>query len=197
MGKPIREYSHDSVQRVRDSVKLQKKGLSETIHLGYVMALLMTASIGTIQFGYSITAWNTVTDAYELLNNWDPDVRVTRQANVQTLSIFGSAVGAVLAGGPLASYGRWQCLLFSNIAVLLGGAFSIIQNYYCLLIGRFFAGLSAGFFSFYCPKYISETAPVEIKGPLGGLSQFFITFGILICFSIGLFYPHPEEYNEA
>ena len=88
-------------------------------------------------------------------------------------------------------------MLFSNIAVLLGGVFSIIQNYYFLLIGRFFAGLSAGLFSFYCPKYISEAAPVEIKGPLGGLSQFFVTFGILICFSIGLIYPHPEDYTQS
>jgi len=38
----------------------------------------------------------------------------------------------------------------------------------------------------FCPKYISETAPTEIKGPAGALSQICITFGILIALTIGL-----------
>lgn len=43
-----------------------------------------------------------------------------------------------------------------------------------------------GAFSVYCPKYISETSPVEVKGPAGALTQIFITFGILLAFCIGL-----------
>ena len=46
--------------------------------------------------------------------------------------------------------------------------------------------MSVGAFSVFCPKYIAETAPIEIKGSAGALSQVCITFGILIAFSVGL-----------
>jgi len=32
--------------------------------MGYLMSLLFTVSIGTVQFGYSIGAWNSATEAY-------------------------------------------------------------------------------------------------------------------------------------
>jgi hypothetical protein len=38
----------------------------------------------------------------------------------------------------------------------------------------------------FCPKFISETAPIEVKGPAGGLTQVSLTFGILVAFSLGL-----------
>jgi hypothetical protein len=39
--------------------------------MGYLMALLFTVSIGTIQFGYSIGAWNSATEAYFVINPAD------------------------------------------------------------------------------------------------------------------------------
>ena len=41
----------------------------------YLSCLLLTVSIGTIQFGYSIGSWNTVTDAYAAYNNWSDDTK--------------------------------------------------------------------------------------------------------------------------
>ena len=38
----------------------------------------------------------------------------------------------------------------------------------------------------FCPKFLSETAPIEVKGPAGGLTQVSLTFGILVAFSLGL-----------
>ena len=37
---------------------------------GYLLALLLTVSLGTIQFGYSIGSWNTTFDAYRDVNEW-------------------------------------------------------------------------------------------------------------------------------
>ena len=41
--------------------------------MGYLISLLMTVSIGTIQFGYSIGAWNSATNAYFVLYKPDDD----------------------------------------------------------------------------------------------------------------------------
>lgn len=46
--------------------------------------------------------------------------------------------------------------------------------------------MSVGAFSVFCPKYIAETAPIEIKGPAGALTQVCVTFGILVAFTVGL-----------
>jgi MFS family permease len=42
-------------------------------NIGYILALFMTVSIGTIQFGYSIGSWNTGQKPFENIKNWGPD----------------------------------------------------------------------------------------------------------------------------
>jgi len=103
---------------------------------------------------------------------------------VQSVTTAGSAIGA-LCSGPVASIGRWKCLLITNFIVIVAASLTLIQYFPCLLAGRFLYGLASGSFSVFCPKYISETAPIEIRGPAGGLTQICITFGILLSFAIG------------
>jgi len=43
------------------------------VNMGYLMSLLFTISIGTIQFGYSIGAWNSATDAYFVVHPAEDD----------------------------------------------------------------------------------------------------------------------------
>lgn len=104
------------------------------------------------------------------------------------MNTAGSAVGALFAG-PLASYGKWNCLMISNVVVILGSGITIIQNYPCLVIGRTLYGVAAGAFAVFCPKYIAEVSPTEVKGPAGAITQLSVTFGILISFSLGTLFP--------
>lgn len=76
--------------------------------------------------------------------------------------------------------------MLANGLLTLGVTFTLFDDYVYLCIGRFIYGLSVGTFSVFCPKYISETAPTEVKGPAGALTQVCITFGILVAFSVGL-----------
>jgi len=52
---------------------IDSRNQSNTSHIkkGYLFALLMTISIGTIQFGYSIGSWNTAFKPYCAWQNWD------------------------------------------------------------------------------------------------------------------------------
>ncbi len=52
-----------------------------------------------------------------------------------------------------------------------------------------------GVFSVLVPKFINETAPSELKGPFGAMSQFMITFGILVVALIGLAIPYFSFSN--
>lgn len=103
------------------------------------------------------------------------------------MTIFGAAIGA-FAAGKFLGYGRWRCIIFSNFFVILAAILSLITNWNCFLFGRFFYGLSAGLFTVFCPKYINEVAPTEIKGPAGSFSEIFVTIGILLPAFISLFY---------
>lgn len=66
--------------------------------------------------------------------------------------------------------GRRNCILLTNIVVIAASAICFDFNFYVFCLGRFLFGAAAGLFSLFCPKFISETAPTEYKGPLGGLS---------------------------
>ena len=114
-------------------------------------------------------------------------------------------MGALFAG-PLAVYGRWKCILMTNGLVLIGSLLVLLafrmdsgqSELIVLNIGRFFYGLACGSYSVFCPKYIAETAPVEIKGPAGFMSQINICFGILLPFLLGqLFDTTKDSGREA
>lgn len=83
--------------------------------------------------------------------------------------------------------------MLTNIFVLAGAGMTLVDNFTIFLVGRFLYGMACGGFSVFCPKYISEVAPVELKGPAGGLTQICITFGIIVPFSIGLAYPSTQD----
>ena len=63
-------------------------------------------------------------------------------------------------------------ILLTNILVVVGTGICLIydKNNIALFVGRFIYGMSGGAFAVYCTKYISEIAPTEIQGPIGGLS---------------------------
>lgn len=130
---------------------------------------MLTISLGMIQFGYMIGSWNAASAAYGKRLGWDEDETTTKVMVVQSLTTGGAAVGALFSG-PIAYIGRWKCLIFTNIVVLVGVSLTLVNEFWVLCIGRFIYGLAVGSFSIFCPKYIAETAPIEVKGPAGALS---------------------------
>ena len=86
--------------------------------------------------------------------------------SITTICSLGAAFGA-LGSGSFAKYGKWRMIVLNNIIVFVGSAICLIPNDYAILIGRLIYGFAAGAFSVFVPLYINETAPVEIKGPLG------------------------------
>ena len=88
--------------------------------------------------------------------------------------------------------------MLSNFVLVIGVSLTLINQFWVLCLGRFIYGISIGAFSVFCPKYIAETSPVEIKGPAGALTAVSISFGILIAFCVGLGIGdvNSDEYNS-
>lgn len=107
---------------------------------------------------------------------------------ITSVCTLGSACGAIFSG-PVAKIGKWKAILLTNILVCAGAAITLVENPYAILVGRFIYGIANGSFSVFVPLFINETAPIEMKGPIGVMTQLFITMGIMISFLIGLVIP--------
>ena len=132
-----------------------------------------------------IGSWNAASGAYGKKEGWDEEELTNKIVIIQTLTTAGAAIGALFSGY-LAPIGRWNCIMVANGTLIVGVIFTLIPRFGALCFGRIVYGISVGGFSVFCPKYIAETAPIEIKGPAGALTQICVTFGILIAFMVGL-----------
>jgi len=99
--------------------------------------------------------------------------------------LLGSLVGAV-AGGMLADrLGRRRLLILTAVVFGLGamGA-AVAPGTGSLIAARIIAGAAIGIASFVAPLYISEIAPVNIRGKLVSINQVALTSGIVISYVI-------------
>lgn len=82
-------------------------------------------------------------------------------------------------------------IVATNVSVLVACGLCMINNSVVILFGRFFYGMASGAYSVFCPKYVSELAPKEYRGPYGALNQFMCTLGILVIACLGI--PIPDD----
>lgn len=60
--------------------------------------------------------------------------------------------------------------MLMNLIVIVGCLLTLVDNVTVFIIGRGLYGIAAGGYSVFCPKYISEVSPTELKGPAGCLT---------------------------
>lgn len=62
----------------------------------------------------------------------------------------------------------------------------LFRSIECLIIGRFFIGINCGLNTHLVPMYLSEIAPMNLRGALGTVSQLGVTIGLLLSQVLGL-----------
>lgn len=102
---------------------------------------------------------------------------------IMSMALWGTVVGALLAGIPSERLGRkrtlvWVGVLFSISAI--GSAMA--WDPYSFSFFRFIGGLGVGASSVAAPTYIAEISTKDNRGSLGILYQFNIVFGIFVAF---------------
>ncbi len=99
--------------------------------------------------------------------------------------LLGSLVGALVGGFLADRFGRRRLLIVTAIVFGLGaiGA-ALAPGTAGLIAARIVAGAAIGVASFVAPLYISEIAPVAIRGRLVSINQVALTSGIVISYFV-------------
>ncbi len=147
----------------------------------FVYAAASISALGGMLFGYDIG----VISGAILFVQKQFSLSARMEEIVVSSVLLGSLAGAA-AGGVLADrLGRRRLLIAAAIVFGLGGVGAALATSTPLLIcARVIAGIAIGVASFVAPLYISEIAPVEIRGKLVSINQFAITIGIVISYLV-------------
>ena len=147
----------------------------------FVYLATAVAALGGMLFGYDIGVISGAILFVKKDFGLSPGVEEVVVSSV----LLGSLIGAI-AGGVLADrWGRRRLLIITAI-VFGGGAIgaALAPNTALLIVARIVAGTAIGVASFVAPLYISEIAPVAIRGKLVSVNQVALTSGIVISYLI-------------
>ena len=66
------------------------------------------------------------------------------------------------------------------------GCSKFLESYELLILGRYLIGINCGLNTSLVPMYISEIAPLTLRGGLGTVNQLAVTVGLLISQVLGV-----------
>jgi|SRR5581483_5752126 len=145
----------------------------------YLLKSTIVAALGGLLFGFDTAVISgttaTLTQTYQLS-------RALLGITVAS-ALWGTIIGAMLAGLPGDLYGRRNSLRVMAILYLVSAlGCAAAWNWDALVVFRFIGGLGIGGSSVLGPMYIAEIAPARLRGRLVGMFQFNIVFGILLAY---------------
>merc|ERR1719209_32694 len=178
--------------------KLLEQGL--TFFLAYS---IFSAVLGMLQFGYNTGVINAPEQVIEKFirkahRQRSDGVNMTYESSTFmyaiAVSIFaiGGMCGGFIGGWIANKFGRKGGLLMNNlIGIVAAFAMSFsgyFTSYGLLILGRILIGVNCGLSTILVPIYISEIAPLNLRGGLGTVSQLAVTVGLLTSQVLGVDY---------
>jgi sugar porter (SP) family MFS transporter len=139
----------------------------------------VVASLGGLLFGFDTAVISGTTGALsQVYGLSSKSLGIT-----VSIAIWGTVVGAMLAGIPGERYGRRDSLRIMALFYLVSAlGCALAWSWWSLVVFRFIGGLGIGGSSVLAPMYIAEVAPAKWRGRLVGLFQFNVVFGILLAY---------------
>jgi len=147
----------------------------------FVYLATAVAALGGMLFGYDVG----VISGAILFVKKDFSLSPSLEEIVISSVLLGSLIGAI-AGGVLADrWGRRRLLIITASVFGIGAIGAALSpDTAWLIVARILAGAAIGVASFVAPLYISEIAPVAIRGRLVSVNQVALTSGIVISYLI-------------
>lgn len=169
---------------VMDEAAIEAAG-QETGTSFYIWSLTAISAISGMLFGYDTGAINSVlvqvgTDiGGRALTNGEKEFITSALA-------VGGIVGALIAGYLADKIGRKRTLVFCDFLFVIGAVVqAAIHDKWPFAVGRFIMGVGVGSASMIAPVFISEVAPVQVRGRLVTLNVVAITGGQVVATAIG------------
>lgn len=162
----------------------------------FVMLCVVIAACGGLMFGYDIGVSGGVTAMDDFLIKFFPEVYERKKGahennyckyDNQSLQLFTSSlylaalVASFVASHSCNRFGRKPTMQLASIFFIVGVCLSAFGgNIETVIVGRVLLGCGVGFANQAVPLFLSEIAPVRMRGALNISFQLFVTIGILI-----------------
>jgi MFS family permease len=162
--------------------------------------MVCTVMLAMMNFGYAQVSWNVLQLPFKLRyqqrGEWLEEGEVTKWAVLLTTSQNVGAMISALSGSFFMRFGKWTMILVCNMIMIIGSAITLYDNIWVILAGKFIVGLAIGGFTVYCPNFIYEIVPGELKSQVGGICNFIVTFGIFLPALFGLAIPDAKDLDK-
>jgi SP family galactose:H+ symporter-like MFS transporter len=147
----------------------------------FVYLATAISALGGLLFGYDV---GVISGAILFIQR-EFSLTPTMEEIVVSSVLLGSLAGAGIGGGLADRLGRRKLLIITAVVFGCGaiGA-ALAPSTTWLIIARVIAGMAIGTASFVAPLYISEIAPVAIRGKLVSINQVALTSGIVLSYLI-------------
>jgi SP family galactose:H+ symporter-like MFS transporter len=165
---------------------------SKTAETRLVYLATAVAALGGMLFGYDIG----VISGAILFIKTEFSLSSGVEEIVVSAVLLGSLIGAMLGGMLADRLGRRTLLIATALVFGLGaiGA-ALAPGTAWLIAGRIVAGSAIGIASFVAPLYISEIAPVAIRGRLVSINQVALTVGIVISYMVDYAFASAQAWR--
>lgn len=159
------------------------------------------ATLGGLLFGYDT---GVISGALPFLAKGASEgglgLSAFQQSIVTSSLTLGAAFGAVIGGRLSDRYGRKKNIMIVAVIFLLAAlGCALSPNYAVLVCFRFLLGLAVGGASATVPVYLSEMAPVAIRGTMVARNELMIVTGQLLAYSFNAFiavmWPHAHVWR--
>nr|XP_047126764.1 solute carrier family 2, facilitated glucose transporter member 3 isoform X1 [Hydra vulgaris] len=164
--------------------------MAQEITIRLILVAVVCFGGSSLQFGYNLAVVNA---PEPILKAFFKDVKsfdTFLWPFAVAIFAIGGMCGAFIGPHIATKVGRKNTLLLNNILAICGGlllAFTKPAKLVGLLIfARILLGLNAGVNTVVAPMYLSEIAPVNLRGSLGTINQFGIVSGLLLANILGL-----------
>ncbi|XP_042208162.1 solute carrier family 2, facilitated glucose transporter member 1-like isoform X3 [Homarus americanus] len=184
----------------QDQYSITLKEFIQGLNARLAFAISAAAFGSAFQHGFNLgvinAPLNIIRHWMNVTNNERSGEYFTETEQTMVISIMvsiycvGGMIGGALTGFFAERFGRKGGLLLNNIfalvAAVLFGFSKMANSYEMLIIGRFVIGINNGLNAGLCPMYLSEIAPVNLRGAIGTAYQLVLTISILFSQIMGL-----------
>ncbi len=168
------------------------KNRPETNGKRFVYLAAATTALGGMLFGYDI---GVISGAILFIKK-QFSLSSGMEGIVVSSVLLGCVAGSLVGGFLADRLGRRKLLLITSAVFTLGaiGA-ALAPTVGWLVAARVVVGVAIGIASFVSPLYISEIAPVDIRGKLVSLNQLAITSGIVLSYLVDYSFAGSEGWR--
>ena len=166
----------------------------------YLYLSTFFASLGMFQFGYQSSVLNVpqiqveefFKDTFRKRNLGIISDRTafTLFSVATSLTLVGGLIGALASGWIGNKFGRRNGLIGLQLLVIsaacLGGICDVCDSFELLFLSRLLAGFASGAFTGLVPLYVSEIAPIELRGATATCCNLTCCVGTLMAMVLGL-----------